>query len=131
MDTGKSQGSNIWVYLNCGAQCKGPSAPKYAAIWAQFTEADTQAMTYPFHTSEEMIIFAANHSFTLFKRKSVISIAIFLPISMISVGLITIVVPIYSKTVLNLDLIRIGYIMGISPITYIIGSILGGIITDK
>ena len=69
--------------------------------------------------------------FNEFKNKSIFPIAIFLPISMISVGIITIFMPIYSKTELDLDLIRIGYIMGFSPIIFVIGTILGGIITDK
>jgi len=65
-----------------------------------------------------------------FKKKSTQIVALFGPISAISFGILGILLPIYMKTILELDIGKIGLIMTIGPIATVIGNIFGGFLTD-
>lgn len=65
-----------------------------------------------------------------FKKKSTQIIALFGPISAISFGILGVLIPIYLKTILELDIGAIGLIMTVGPITTVVGNIIGGILTD-
>jgi PAT family beta-lactamase induction signal transducer AmpG len=66
-----------------------------------------------------------------FKKKNVQIFSIFTPVAVISGGLLLIVVPLYMKNVLMLNIAQIGLIAAIFPITNIFGSIIGGVLSDK
>jgi len=66
-----------------------------------------------------------------FKKKKVQLISFFVPVSMINSGLMMFLVPLYMKTVLNLDIVQIGLIAAIFPIAKAVGAISGGIMADR
>ncbi len=68
---------------------------------------------------------------TEFKKKNVQLFCIFAPTAGISGGLLLIIVPLYMKNVLMLDVAQIGLIAAIFPITNIFGSLICGILTDR
>jgi MFS family permease len=65
------------------------------------------------------------------KKKTTQRIALYAPISYISAGFLVIVVPLFLKIRLNLDITQIGLITGIFSIMVAVGSIIGGGMTDK
>ena len=66
-----------------------------------------------------------------FKKKQTQVLAILSPFLDINKGLLMIVIPIYMKVTLNLEIAQIGLIIAIFPITSAIGSIVGGATSDK
>jgi MFS family permease len=66
-----------------------------------------------------------------FKKKQTQLLAALPPFLNINKGLLLIVIPIYMKVGLNLEIAQIGLIVAIFPITSAFGSIVGGAISDK
>ena len=66
-----------------------------------------------------------------FKKKQTQVLAILAPFLNINKGLLLIVIPIYMKVSLNLEIAQIGLIVAIFPVTSAIGSIVGGTLADK
>lgn len=66
-----------------------------------------------------------------FKKKQTQVLAIFSSVYHINKGLLLIVIPIYMKVFLNLEIAQIGLIVAIFPITSAVGSIVGGATADK
>jgi MFS family permease len=66
-----------------------------------------------------------------FRKKTTQFVATFGVIANINKGILIILIPLFMKTVLQLDITQIGFIVAIFPITAAIGSIVGGSIADK
>ena len=66
-----------------------------------------------------------------FRKRTTQLIAIFMPIVNINKGLLIVLIPLYMKTVLQLDIAQIGLIVAIFPVTAAVGSLVGGAIADK
>jgi len=66
-----------------------------------------------------------------FKKKQNQVLAVLASVLDIKKGIIVLVVPIYMKVVLNLEIAQIGLIVAIFPITTAIGAMFGGAISDK
>ena len=66
-----------------------------------------------------------------FKKKYVQIFCLFAPASAISGGLLLIVVPLYMKNVLMMDVAQVGLIAAIFPIANIFGSLVGGAMADR
>ena len=66
-----------------------------------------------------------------FKKRTMQLVSIFAPIFAINSGILMLLVPLYMKTVLQLDIAQIGLIVAIFPAAKVIGAFFGGIITDK
>jgi len=66
-----------------------------------------------------------------FKNKTTQLISVFAPLSNISLGMMMIVVPLFLKFELDLDIGMIGLITMIFSITIAFGSIIGGVMTDR
>ena len=66
-----------------------------------------------------------------FKKKTTQLVAIFSPIFAINSGLLMLLVPLFMRTVLKLDVAQIGLIAAIFPAAKVAGAFIGGIITDK
>jgi len=66
-----------------------------------------------------------------FKKKQTQVLTTLIPLLNINKGLLMIVIPIYMKVGLNLEIAQIGLIVAIFPVTSAIGSITGGITADK
>jgi len=66
-----------------------------------------------------------------FKKKTTQLVAIFAPVFAINSGLLMILVPLYMKTALQLDVAQIGLIAAIFPATKVLGAFLGGVMTDR
>ena len=66
-----------------------------------------------------------------FKKKTTQFIAVFAPLLLISVGLLTFAVPLYMSTSLQLDVSQIGLIASIFPISMVVGALIGGVMSDR
>ena len=66
-----------------------------------------------------------------FKKKTTQLIAIFSPIVFMSEGMLSFIMPIYMRDSLGISDVQIGLISMILPIFLAVGSVAGGIITDK
>ena len=66
-----------------------------------------------------------------FKKKYVQIFCLFAPASAISGGLLLIVVPLYMKNVLMMNVEQVGLIAAIFPITNIFGALVGGALADN
>jgi len=66
-----------------------------------------------------------------FKKKSTQLVAIFSPLVFMNEGMLSFIMPIFMKDGLGLEAVQIGLITAILPVTLAIGSIIGGITTDK
>ena len=66
-----------------------------------------------------------------FKKKTTQLVAIFSPIVFINSGLLMVIIPLYMKISLQLDIAQIGLIMAIFPVTSAAGSLAGGAISDR
>ena len=66
-----------------------------------------------------------------FKKKQTQIRTILTPLLWINRGLLMLVVPLYMKVVLNLDIAQIGIIVAIFPITSALGSIISGAVADR
>ncbi len=66
-----------------------------------------------------------------FRKRTTQLIAIFSPIIDINKGMLIVLIPLYMKTVLQLDVVQIGLIVAIFPVTAAVGSLVSGVIADK
>jgi len=66
-----------------------------------------------------------------FKKKQTQILTVFAPLLTINKGLLLVVIPIYMKVILNLEIAQIGLIVAIFPLTSATGSIIGGATSDK
>lgn len=66
-----------------------------------------------------------------FKKKQTQVLSILAPLLNINKGLLLVVIPIYMKVFLNLEIAQIGLIVAIFPVTSAVGSIVGGATSDK
>ncbi len=65
-----------------------------------------------------------------FKKTNIQFISIFFPISAISFGLLSIVIPQYMNDVLNLSISQIGLIAAVAPLATVFGNVIGGFLAD-
>ena len=66
-----------------------------------------------------------------FKTKTVLLIALFSPLVFMNEGIMSFIIPIYMRDGLGLSDVQIGFIAMILPVFLAIGSLVGGVITDK
>jgi MFS family permease len=66
-----------------------------------------------------------------FKKRTTQVIALFLFVSSVGYGILIFVIPLYMKTILQMDIGQIGLITTLYPITVVIGSLIGGTIADR
>lgn len=66
-----------------------------------------------------------------FKNRTTQLVALFSPLVFMNEGMLSFIIPIFMKDGLGLEPVQIGLITAILPITLAIGSIIGGISTDK
>jgi MFS family permease len=66
-----------------------------------------------------------------FKKKTTLLVALFSPLVFMNEGMLSFIMPIFMRDNLGLGDIQIGLIAAILPVTLAIGSIIGGIATDK
>ncbi len=66
-----------------------------------------------------------------FKKGPIQLVAIFSALNGICLGILLFVVPLYMKTILQMDIGQIGLITTIYPITLVIGSLIGGDMADR
>jgi len=66
-----------------------------------------------------------------FKKKQTQVLTVLVPIINLNKGFILIIIPIFMKVILNLDIAQIGLIGALFPITSALGSIIGGATSDK
>ena len=66
-----------------------------------------------------------------FRKKVMQMVAVFLPISAISYGILQFAVPLYMKTTLDLNIATIGLITALFPAANVVGALVGGATTDK
>ena len=91
-------------------------------------------LLFPFFTNETKIIRRYQKiTSTLineFKKKTTLLAATFSPIVSINAGILMFIIPLYMKTILHLNVDQIGFITAIFPINIVIGSLIGGVMTD-
>jgi MFS transporter, PAT family, beta-lactamase induction signal transducer AmpG len=66
-----------------------------------------------------------------FRTKTVLLVALFSPLVFMNEGIMSFIVPIYMRDGLGLSDVQIGFIAMILPVFLAVGSLFGGIITDK
>jgi len=66
-----------------------------------------------------------------FKTKTVLLIALFSPLVFMNEGIMSFIIPIYMRDGLGLSDVQIGFIAMILPVFLAVGSLVGGVITDK
>jgi MFS family permease len=66
-----------------------------------------------------------------FKKRTTQLVAVFGFAQSISFGIVLMVIPLYMKTMLHMDVGQIGLVTTIFPMTIIIGSLLGGALSDR
>jgi MFS transporter, PAT family, beta-lactamase induction signal transducer AmpG len=66
-----------------------------------------------------------------FKTKTVLLIALFSPLVFMNEGIMSFIIPIYMRDGLGLGDVQIGFIAMILPVFLAVGSLAGGILTDK
>ena len=66
-----------------------------------------------------------------FKKRNTQIVSLFLFISSVGYGLLVFVIPLFMKTVLHMDIGQIGLVTTIYPITMVIGSLVGGYMSDR
>ncbi len=66
-----------------------------------------------------------------FKTKTVLLIALFSPLVFMNEGIMSFIIPIYMRDGLNLSDVQIGFIAMILPVFLAVGSLVGGVMTDK
>ena len=66
-----------------------------------------------------------------FKKKTTRLVVLFSPLVHINIGMLMFVIPLYMKTALQLEIAQIGLITAVFPLLMIVGSIIGGILTDR
>ncbi|MBN1860609.1 MAG: MFS transporter [Candidatus Thermoplasmatota archaeon] len=68
---------------------------------------------------------------TEFKKRTVLLVALFSPLVFMNEGIMSYIMPIYMRDGLRMSDVQVGLISMILPIFLAVGSLLGGIITDK
>ena len=66
-----------------------------------------------------------------FKKKTTLLVALFSPLVFMNEGMLSFIMPIYMRDSLCLGDVQIGLIAAILPVTLAVGSIIGGLATDK
>jgi MFS family permease len=66
-----------------------------------------------------------------FKTKTVLLITLFSPLVFMNEGIMSFIIPIYMRDGLGLSDVQVGFIAMILPVFLAVGSLFGGIITDK
>ena len=66
-----------------------------------------------------------------FKKRTTQLVALFGFVQSISFGILIMVIPLYMKTILQMEVGQIGLVTAIYPITIVIGSFLGGALADR
>jgi len=66
-----------------------------------------------------------------FKKRSTQLIALYSSVQGIGFGLLIFAIPLYMKTILQMNVGQIGLVMSVYPITLVIGSLLGGTLADN
>ena len=66
-----------------------------------------------------------------FKKKTTLLVALFSPLVFMNEGMLSFIIPIFMRDSLGLGDVQIGLISAILPLTLAIGSIVGGVTTDK
>jgi PAT family beta-lactamase induction signal transducer AmpG len=66
-----------------------------------------------------------------FKTKTMLLIALFSPLVFMNEGIMSFIIPIYMRDGLGLTDVQIGFIAMILPVFLAIGSLIGGLVTDK
>ncbi len=66
-----------------------------------------------------------------FKTKTVLLIALFSPLVFMNEGIMSFIIPIYMRDGLGLSDVQIGFIAMILPVFLAVGSLVGGVVTDK
>jgi len=66
-----------------------------------------------------------------FKTKTVLLIVLFSPLVFMNEGIMSFIIPIYMRDGLGLSDVQIGFIAMILPVFLAVGSLVGGVITDK
>ena len=67
----------------------------------------------------------------VFKKKTTRLVALFSPLVHINIGMLMFVIPLYMKIGIQLEIAQIGLITAVFPLMMIVGSIIGGILTDR
>ncbi len=68
---------------------------------------------------------------TEFKKKTVLMVALFSPLVFMNEGIMSFIIPIYMRDGLGLSDVQIGFIAMIFPLFLVVGSLFGGMVTDK
>jgi PAT family beta-lactamase induction signal transducer AmpG len=66
-----------------------------------------------------------------FKTKTVLLVALFSPLVFMNEGIMSFIVPIYMRDGLGLSDVQIGFIAMVLPVFLAVGSLVGGVLTDK
>lgn len=66
-----------------------------------------------------------------FKKKTVLLVALFSPLVFMNEGIMSFIIPIYMRDGLGLSDVQIGFIAMILPVFLVVGSLVGGVVTDK
>lgn len=66
-----------------------------------------------------------------FKKSAVQLIALYSSVQGIGFGLLIFAIPLYMKTILQLNIGQIGLVLSIYPLTMVIGSLIGGTLSDR
>jgi MFS transporter, PAT family, beta-lactamase induction signal transducer AmpG len=66
-----------------------------------------------------------------FKTKTVLLVTLFSPLVFMNEGIMSFLIPIYMRDGLNLSDVQIGFIAMILPVFLAVGSLVGGVVTDK
>ena len=69
--------------------------------------------------------------FTEFKKKTVLLVAIFSPLVFMNEGIMSYIIPLYMRDGLGMSDVQIGFISMIFPVFLAVGSLVGGVVTDK
>ena len=110
---------------------------KFGYNYAYFTNAFIilLALLFPLFVKETMKFKKRQKIFpilrTEFAKKTTLLVVLFSPLVFMNEGMISYIMPIFMKDNLGLGDMQIGLIAAILPVTLAIGSIVGGILTDK
>ena len=66
-----------------------------------------------------------------FKKRNTQLVTLISVLNGLCIGILLFVIPLYMKIILHMDIGQIGLMMTIYPITFIIGSLIGGVLTDR
>jgi PAT family beta-lactamase induction signal transducer AmpG len=69
--------------------------------------------------------------FKEFRKKTVLLVAVFSPLVFMNEGIMSYIIPIYMRDGLGISDVQIGFIAMILPVFLAVGSLVGGVVTDK